>query len=216
MFVSNHPAMKIGKYIVISDLHIGFEYEFWSKGFYIPPQTDVMLKEIEEIMKIARTKNVIINGDLKHNIPVAKKYEEVELAKFVESMKSLGKLILVRGNHDGGIEKIVDIDVVNEMKIGNTLVTHGHRRAGNAKRIVIGHNHPVLRFDDKIGARYYERVWLVDDKNKIIIMPAFNSLIGGKAVNDGEFQGPIAKKMKNPDIYLLDGTFVGKLNDFLD
>jgi hypothetical protein len=50
-------------------------------------------------------------------------------------------------------------------------------------------------------------------------MPTFNDLLGGIAVNekDSELLGPIMKNnlvdMDNADIYLLDGTFLGKLAD---
>ncbi len=50
-------------------------------------------------------------------------------------------------------------------------------------------------------------------------MPAFNHLIGGMAFNSKDFEpiGPLLKnevfKWKNGEVYLLDGTLLGKLKD---
>ncbi|MEM4297135.1 MAG: metallophosphoesterase [Nitrososphaerota archaeon] len=52
---------------------------------------------------------------------------------------------------------------------------------------------------------------------KIIIMPAFNQLLGGWPVNsqeEGEYINPIFRSIKTEDsnIYLLDGSYLGKLS----
>ena len=44
-------------------------------------------------------------------------------------------------------------------------------------------------------------------------MPAFNELCGYYPVNKGKFNGPVASKLKNPKIYLLDGTDIGRVKD---
>ena len=50
-------------------------------------------------------------------------------------------------------------------------------------------------------------------------MPAFNHIIGGMAFNSKDFEplGPLLKneifKWKEAKVYLLDGTFLGKLNE---
>jgi metallophosphoesterase superfamily enzyme len=53
----------------------------------------------------------------------------------------------------------------------------------------------------------------------VIIMPAFNLLLGGTPVNvkktSDELLGPLLRNnfvdMENAELYLLDGTFLGKL-----
>ena len=60
----------------------------------------------------------------------------------------------------------------------------------------------------KINGRE-KREMLVD----VIIMPAFNELCGATVVNRDKLLGPIAKKIINPRIHLLDGTELGALKD---
>jgi hypothetical protein len=58
-------------------------------------------------------------------------------------------------------------------------------------------------------------------KLKVIIMPAFNDLLGGVPVNEkrpsDELLGPLLKNefidMEKSELYLLDGTFLGKLKN---
>ncbi|MDI6805120.1 MAG: metallophosphoesterase [Candidatus Bathyarchaeia archaeon] len=51
---------------------------------------------------------------------------------------------------------------------------------------------------------------------QLFIMPSFNEFLGGKPLNKGEAIGPIlrseAVNMENAETYLLDGTFLGTLN----
>lgn len=63
------------------------------------------------------------------------------------------------------------------------------------------------------------------DKNKnpkLIIMPAFNDILGGLPVNrlETNLMGPILRSgslnLKSAEVYLLDGTFLGKNRDVYD
>jgi len=110
------------------------------------------------------------------------------------------------------------------------------------KVIIIGHEHPQIEFRDALGYRFTEQVWVrarfswqkiskqyrLKKKStlpELVIMPAFNRFSGGISLNrkyektrreDGTIGlGPLARSadMKNADIYLLDGTHIGKLKD---
>ena len=50
---------------------------------------------------------------------------------------------------------------------------------------------------------------------EILVMPAFNPLCGGIAVNQEGITGPIGKitDIRNARIYLIDGTSLGKVKD---
>jgi metallophosphoesterase superfamily enzyme len=58
----------------------------------------------------------------------------------------------------------------------------------------------------------YERCWAIIEKEpRQIILPAFNDLVGGMAVNSDEFVNSVdAERTK---IYLLDGTLLGYLSE---
>ncbi|MEM5828913.1 MAG: metallophosphoesterase [Candidatus Aenigmatarchaeota archaeon] len=229
LFLKDEPIAlltdKKERYIIIADLHIGITKELKTHGIYIPSQAEIFAKKLNEFGKKMKTKNLIILGDLKHNIPGAKKEEILEIIKFLSEL-NFNKIIIIKGNHDGNIEKILknvtkNIKVKKRfIKIKDTLLTHGHISIKDnikAKRIIIAHVHPYIKIIDKLNVSYYERVWLrYENEKEIIIMPSFNELCGATIVNEQELIGPIARKIdkKDLDVYLLDGTYLGKIKDF--
>jgi hypothetical protein len=141
------------------------------------------------------------------------------------------------------ITKRVKIHTSKGFKIKNFGFIHGH--AWPSKELLLcdclisGHTHPTVQFTDKFGYRIIEPVWIKNkiDKEKIkerykvettgklefIIMPAFNRLLGGTPVNvkrnNDEILGPLLKNnfvdMNESEIYLLDGTYLGKLKNLI-
>jgi hypothetical protein len=128
-------------------------------------------------------------------------------------------------------------------KIGRFGFIHGHawpsKKLLSCDFLITGHTHPVIQFTDKFGYRIIEPVWIKNriDREKIkqrykvettgklefIIMPAFNRLLGGTPVNvnrnNDELLGPLLKNnfvnMNKSEIYLLDGTYLGKLKNLV-
>ncbi|MEM7816458.1 MAG: metallophosphoesterase [Candidatus Aenigmatarchaeota archaeon] len=213
------------RYLIVADLHIGITKELKSHGIYLPSEGETLVKKLNDVGKKTNVKNLIILGDLKHNISGAKKEEFLEVKKFLSRL-DFDKIIIIKGNHDGKIENIaknVNKKIKIEkrfIKIKDTLLTHGHisiKENINVKRIIIAHVHPYIRIIDRLKASYYERVWLrYEDDREIIIMPNFNELCGATIVNEQELIGPIARKInkKEFEVYLLDGTYLGKIKDF--
>lgn len=223
MFVKNFPAFKIKDSIVITDIHLGITRELWEKGITIPKQAKHLSDNVKNLMKRTSTKRIIILGDVKHKVPGTPKTEFSEINDFFFNLSEI-PIIITKGNHDGAIEKITDnfsnIEVKNFHKIDKTIMTHGHMKIEDKyERIIIGHNHPLIKFKDSLGHLYFEEVW-IKGKNKenseIIIMPPFNELAGGHPVNeDMKLMGPVAKKIKlnTAKAFLLDGADIGFLND---
>lgn len=136
-----------------------------------------------------------------------------------------------------------DIDIYDSkgFKIKKYGFAHGHawpaKSLMTCNYLIISHTHPVIQFVDKLGYKIVKPVWIKCklDKEKIkkryrikktgelnlIIVPAFNKLLGGLPINtkkqDDELLGPL---MQNDmidkgrcEIYLLDGTYIGRLDD---
>ncbi len=121
---------------------------------------------------------------------------------------------------------------------------HGHTWPAEsvlqAHQILLAHNHPHIMFVDKLGGHASFPCWVRTKLNKtkamkrftniedntydpeIIIMPAFNTLGSGTPVNapKPEFLGPMLKnkiiEIPNSEVYLLDGTALGKLHDLIE
>lgn len=227
MFLKNYPAMKLGEYLVVADLHIGITKDLYDSGVLIPRQSKLLAEKINKLKKITKAKKLILLGDVKHKFLGFSLREKYELERFFESL-NFKDIVIVKGNHDGDIEKMIPTDMRKTIKIkksfsfGNYLFTHGHRNVKTSKKtIIIGHNQPSVKIKDEMGAIYIVPVWVrgkLKGKLKgkhLIMMPAFNELCGSTIVNRDRLLGPIAKQLnkKSVHIYLLDGTDIGMLSD---
>jgi len=233
------PALLIGKTLVIADLHIGLEYEIYKSGITIPSQINKLKERIDKLIKQTKAKHLIILGDVKHQVPTISWQEYKEIPKFLDHFKI--KMSIIKGNHDGNIERLapkeIDIYDAQGFKINNVLLTHGQAWPFmgdlDAECLIMGHVHPAVEFWTE-NFRSIEHCWLkceIDNeklfkkykiKTKLkqgIVMPTFNHLVGGMAFNSKDFEplGPLLKnevlKWKKSEVYLLDGTFLGNLEN---
>ncbi|MBS3056478.1 MAG: metallophosphoesterase [Candidatus Aenigmarchaeota archaeon] len=217
-FIINFPAMKIADFLVIADIHLGITREIYEAGVRLPSQVENLSDRINYLLKKTKTKNLIIIGDLRHRIPIPSFQEENEVPEFIRKINAY-QIILVKGNHDGNIESLLnDTNVIVKpwYEISDYIFLHGHTKLPetSAKKIVIAHNHPGIKFKDKLGNSYVEPVWIKGfyDGRELIIMPCFNELAGTFPVNEKkEFHGPVAKKIELPRAYLIDGIELGLL-----
>lgn len=69
--------------ICIADLHLGIESVFIEKGLNLTTQSNKLLANLLSIIKGNRFDELIILGDLKHNIPLNTIQEYVEIPKFM-------------------------------------------------------------------------------------------------------------------------------------
>lgn len=214
------PALKIEDTLIVCDTHVGIEYEMYTKGIRMGSLTAKMKAEITALLTEDVTTLVIL-GDIKHTIPHVSWHEEREVPQFLDFNIDVE---LVKGNHDGGIESLVDVDVKPMITIDDIVLTHGHRALDELPPLlVVGHSHPAIEFQDELGSRMKEKCWVFGytiENTRVIIMPAFNPVITGVALNrDPKVPGVLFSQnlldMSRCDIYLLDGTYVGKLDKLL-
>ncbi len=226
---------KGGKYLAVSDLHIGIESELDAKGVTLQRNSvEKMASEISSLVKKERTGGIILLGDLKHKVGAISKQEWNDIPAFLNRLTAIAEVYLVPGNHDGNIRHLVpqDVNVISSkgMVLEDTLFVHGHSmpsdvRAG-IRRIVMGHLHPVfLKSGSVING---ERVWihfrarkesLFAEKGSIdlVIVPSYNQYLyatGPKSYHKSI--SPIIKRiMDDPEgiekciIARLDGSIVG-------
>jgi putative SbcD/Mre11-related phosphoesterase len=212
------PALRIDHTLVVCDIHLGIEYEMYTKGIRMGSLTDRIKSEIEKLVT-EDIEKIVFLGDVKHTIPTISWHEEVEVPRFLEFDVDV---VVVKGNHDGGIESLADVEVKKNIVIDGIVLTHGHR-ALNAELpplLIVGHSHPAIEFQDELGSRMKEKCWVFGytvKNTRVIIMPAFNPVITGVALNsDPKIPGVLFSQnlldTKRCDIYLLDGTYVGPLD----
>ncbi len=227
-------ALLIDNILVIADLHIGFESEIYKSGISIPSQIKNIEKEIKKLIRQTRIKHLIILGDLKHQVPGTSYQEMREIPEFLHNLSEKVKVTVVRGNHDADLEKITDVEITSSkgIKIGKYGFVHGHawfsKKLLDCEYLIMAHVHPAVEFNPNMKEHCWIRckpdIKKIEKKFKkkcrikeVIIMPAFNPLIGGIAFNSEEFEpmGPIMNVIhwKKGKVYLLDGTYLGELDN---
>ncbi len=237
--VAGKPALVIEgekKYLVITDLHIGFESSLASNEIFLGKNTTVneTLEELSEIIESEKPDSVVLLGDVKSSIKSISKTEWNDVPLFFEKMKEKSNIILIPGNHDANIARLVPDGVsmisTTGMVEGDILFTHGHRMPSenfsHVNKIIMGHVHPVFFQEDSIVNG--QRVWISIKTDKgnifpsesgeieITIVPSFNKYF--YATNKKKYKksiSPIIEKIKQASsarIVTLDGTIIGDEN----
>ena len=240
--IINEPAflIKEKKLLVIADLHIGIETELQENGVQVASQTNIMCQRLISILTTNTINDIILLGDIKHNIPSLTIQERIDVNRFLRNIESYGNLHVLPGNHDGNIHRLLPSTVKLHPSDGFEFeeigFTHGHRRPNTevmqCEQVVIGHTHPMVMLTDRLGYRTFEQCWLrsvpLSDillekypsarTTQILVMPAFNPLCGGIAVNRDPLLGPFKSiiNIENAEVYLLDGSSLGKVKDLKD
>lgn len=218
--------IKKAKTLIITDTHIGYESELNDKGIMVPRlQFTALMKRLESIIKKVKPKNIIINGDVKHEFGKISILEWRNTRKLIEFLKSsCEKLIFIRGNHDKILEQLgekLNVPVLEKLKLGTILITHGDTikpMEKDIKTIIIGHEHPAITL--KEGAREEKYKCFLKGKYKgkeLIVIPSFNLLTEGTDLLEGSILSPYLKEgIKNFRIYIVADTIYdfGKIKDF--
>ncbi|MFB5618385.1 MAG: metallophosphoesterase [Candidatus Nitrosomaritimum aestuariumsis] len=237
--VSQKPALVIEgqkKYLVVTDLHIGFESSFASNEIFLGKNTSIN-ETIDELLSIIESENpdsVILLGDVKSSIKNISKTEWNDVPLFFEKIKEKCNIILIPGNHDSNIQRLVPegISLISStgMVEEEILFTHGHtmptENFSHVNKIIMGHLHPVFFQEESIVNG--QRVWVSMRTNKdsifpsssgeieVTIVPSFNKYF--YATNKRRYKksiSPIVEKIKQVSsarIVTLDGIIIGDEN----
>ncbi|ASJ10090.1 metallophosphoesterase [Thermococcus sp. P6] len=174
-------ALKLGSYLIVADLHLGYEVSMAREGFYLPRVFHEVVGKLKGLLKREKPKGLIVNGDLKHSF-VPEWRERKELKAFVDEISPMvEEIILVRGNHDVGILWLreLGVEIVDELEIGGWKLVHGHKLLED-ERFIIGHEHPAVRLRDEVGALVKVPVFLVGES--LVVLPAFSPWAYGNDV----------------------------------
>ena len=174
-------ALKLGRNLIIADLHLGYEVSMAREGFYLPSAFHGVVERLKGVIERERPGRLIIDGDLKHSF-VPGWREREELRAFVEEVSPLvDELVLVRGNHDVGTLWLreLGVEVVDELEVGKWKLVHGHKLA-EGERFIIGHEHPAVRLRDEVGALVKVPAFLMGDG--LVVLPAFSPWAYGNDV----------------------------------
>ncbi len=196
-------SLIIGKTLIISDLHLGFEEALNKQGILVPRfQFRDTAKRLEKILDKMRPKEVVITGDLKHEFGRISRQEWDDVLKLFDLInKYTDKIILVKGNHDAILQSLVkrrNLDVVKSYRIDDILILHGDyipEMSKGIKTIVIGHEHPAVGLKDKNRYEKY-KCFLVGKYKKyaLVVLPSFNLVTEGTDVLSRELLSPFLQQ----------------------
>ena len=234
--IDSEPALIVEenrKNLVISDLHIGFEHKFSSNKNTVRKNSSIneIISNVTKIIKKENPDTLILLGDVKSSIQSITDLEWKDIPYFFEEIKNSLEVILVPGNHDSHIDRLIpnDVTVISSkgMILDDVLLTHGHtmpsKNYSSVNNIIMGHIHPV--YFDKNSLLNGERIWISikSDKSKIFpdtkgnlnitIVPSFNPYF--YATEKKYYKksiSPIVEKIKDSTtakILTLDGTIIG-------
>jgi len=234
--VPSKPALVLEgekKNIIVTDVHIGFENSMASNEIFIGKNSTIneSIQELSEIIDLEKPDSVILLGDIKSSIKNISKSEWGEVPLFFKKIREKCDVILIPGNHDANIQRLVPENISMISSTGmveeNILLTHGHtlpsENFSHVDKIVMGHLHPVFFQEGSIING--QRVWVSIKTEKenifpnktgeieIIIIPSFNKYF--YATHRRYYKksiSPIINKIKEiskAKIITLDGTIIG-------
>ncbi len=237
--IPDHPVLRLEgpeTVLCVGDLHIGIEADLRYRGIVMPSQTHRMESELKELVE--GVDRLIIIGDVKHQVPGSTKQEHMEVPRFFNSLLNhYPRIDLVKGNHDTDIERMLPSRVTVHDQGGMVLddvgFVHGHAwpstEVMSSRLLVMGHNHPVVIFEDGLHHNQVERCWVrcrfkgpserySQLPEEAIMVPALNRSLGGGPVNlEGpRMLGPLLVNelldLDNGQVYLIDGLYLGTVS----
>ena len=243
--IDSEPALILEsdkKNLIISDLHIGFEDKFSSNKIIVRKNSSIneIISNVTKIIKKENPETLILLGDIKSSIQSITKSEWKDVPYFFEEIKNSLEVVLIPGNHDASIDRLIPnyVTLISSkgMIIDDVLLTHGHtmpsENYSNVNNIIMGHIHPV--YFDENSLLNGEMFWISikTDKSEIFsstkgkinitIIPSFNPYFyATKKRYYKKSISPIIEKIKDSvaaKIVTLDGTIIGNesiLNDLI-
>lgn len=234
--IPSKPALILErerKHLVITDLHIGFESSMASNEIFIGKNstTKQTIQELTEIIDSEKPDSLILLGDVKSSVKVISRNEWEDVPLFFDKIKEKCDVVLIPGNHDANIQRLVPEDITMASSTGmveeNTLLTHGHtmpsENFSHVDKIIMGHIHPVFFQEDSIinGQRVWISMKIEKEKifpNKsgeleITIIPSFNKYF--YATHRKKYKKSISpiidriKSVTSARIVTLDGDIIG-------
>ncbi len=240
-FVYGFPAMIAGKGknapIVVGDIHIGMESKLRKFGIRLYDMAALMAREILRMASEFGTHRAILLGDIKDQVLRPESSERFAISNFFNILSPLD-VTVVRGNHDAYLSDMLSVPIVDELTLGKFSFTHGNswpsEKAMQSKYLITAHNHAALSIKDLNGAVYSRKAWVIAEINpdeasrrygkfnkgiKLVIMPAFNDMILGHPVNEGESRGlgPLLQnrvfETETASVYSLEGQYFGSISE---
>ncbi len=220
------------KMIAVGDLHIGRDLRLMERGIYLPDATAKMSKDLLRLCSEYGADSVALLGDVKESIGYPEKAEYAALLEFFYAMRGV-RILIAKGNHDSRIEEIVknsasDVEITREILLKDAALMHGHslpsKEAVMKRYIITGHSHPALEIKGRLekvyavlkrGIGMSEEYKRFNRDSRLVILPAFNSMLTGSDImSSGDFSPMLKHRifdMGSARLYGLDGKPIRRI-----
>jgi metallophosphoesterase superfamily enzyme len=183
--------------LVVSDVHLG-RARASNVEFPLNERQDT-LDRLGALLDRFEPGTVVFAGDVLHRFDAVPVPVRESLDAVVSAVHDAGaEPVLVRGNHDRQLDRVVSEPVHDVHRLGSgTVVCHGHEGpAETGNRYVVGHDHPVLEVE---GKRHPCLLYGPDafDGDPVLMLPPFTTLAPGVVVNGmraGDFDSPLVRR----------------------
>ncbi len=232
-------AMALGaeQSLVVADYHAGLEVALRREGVELRSRAAERRDHLLDLVERTGPDRVVFLGDLANAIGDPEREERQELRTLLSALTDRLPVTVVKGNHDGSIESVVErfdranVTGTGGARFGPVGLVHGHTwpdpHVLQAEVLGVAHEHPMARLEDEVGGARAERVWLRGRMNadlfaenvpkappvdgELVLFPMFNDLLGGTWTNTGQgFLSPfLPEGLVDGEAYLLDGTRLG-------
>ena len=183
--------------LVVADVHVGRDE---SSGVEFPLGERADLRErLDALLAYFDPAEVVFAGDVLHNFSHVSTDVERGLHELCQCCRDADvHPVVVVGNHDTMLAEVWDGPQHDAYRLDDgTVVCHGHEKpeeqVGVGGRYVVGHDHPAIEIEGRRHPCYLygESVYHGAD---VLMLPAFNRLAAGVAVNrmrTADFQSPL-------------------------
>jgi len=207
--------IKKQKILVFGDVHIGYEESLNKQGILVPRfHFQDLMERVEKIIKKAKPKTIIINGDLKHEFGTISDTEWKQTMKFLEFLTQKANVVLLKGNHDTILQPIANkknLEISDYYSIDDIYICHGDKIPENldfskSKTIIIGHEHPAIAIREYPRVEKYKCFIKGKFKNKTLIaMPSLNLVTEGTDLLSEKLLSPFLQQNLNKfDVFVIE------------
>lgn len=157
--------------LLVADYHAGIEEGLSYEGVELDSRADARREQLLALLDRTDAERLVVLGDLGHAIGEPGRAERSEVTALLESLPDDVAVTVVKGNHDGDLEAVLDdcerpvaLSPAHGIRVGDVGLVHGHTWPAphvlDADVVCMGHEHPVARLTDEVGGTRKERVWL--------------------------------------------------------
>ncbi|MDC3100870.1 ligase-associated DNA damage response endonuclease PdeM [Pelagibacteraceae bacterium] len=177
--------------LIVSDLHIGKSISYAKNKQFLPPyDTKEILNELFVSLDKIKPRNLIIVGDLLHDVFSTLSLKHQDHKNFNQYMDNTD-FIWIKGNHDKNIQ-IEGFKNFTKYKINKFLFTHIPIETSSFQ--ICGHYHPKVKISHR-GKTIFKTSFVHNEK--IFILPSFGILTGGLDINSKQISSVLGKKNLN-------------------